>query len=160
MNITELIERSYATAFSRGWHREVAEGQTGLGDTTIYPTTINDPDGAARDVSIDYVGTKLMLVVSEIAEALEELRNNNSPVHIYWATPGHPLAGMTTGDGVPSEKLIEMGRKPEGFPIEIADAVIRIADLCRLLGIDLEGALELKMAYNAKRSYRHGGKAV
>lgn len=29
-------------------------------------------------------------------------------------------------------------RKPEGVPVELADAVIRIADLCGHLEIDLE----------------------
>lgn len=35
--------------------------------------------------------------------------------------------------------------------VELADAVIRIADLCGHLGIDLEAAIDLKMAYNETR---------
>ncbi len=49
-------------------------------------------------------------------------------------------------------------RKPEGVAVELADAVIRIADLCGHLGIDLEEVIEIKMAYNEGRPYKHGKK--
>lgn len=48
------------------------------------------------------------------------------------------------------------GKKPEGVAVELADAVIRIADLCGHLGIDLEAAIDLKMAYNETRPFKHG----
>ncbi len=79
---------------------------------------------------------KLALVHSEISEALEEYR------------AGIPLDETRAG----------VGGKPEGFAVELADAVIRIADLCGYLHIDLDAAIRRKMAYNAKRPYRHGGK--
>lgn len=47
-------------------------------------------------------------------------------------------------------------KKPEGAAVELADAVIRIADLCGHLGIDLDAVIEEKMAYNADRPYKHG----
>jgi NTP pyrophosphatase (non-canonical NTP hydrolase) len=78
---------------------------------------------------------KLALIHSEVSEALEEYRNS------------HP----------PAEVRIENG-KPEGFPVELADTVIRIFDLCGALGVDLDAAIELKMAFNATRPHRHGGK--
>ncbi len=78
---------------------------------------------------------KLALVHSEISEALEEYRDN-SVVDLYVETDG----------------------KPEGFGVELADAVIRIADLCGELGIDLEKCIKTKMEYNKTRPYRHGGK--
>lgn len=42
------------------------------------------------------------------------------------------------------------------FAEELADAVIRIADLCGGLGIDLEWAIIEKMNRNAKRPRLHG----
>lgn len=78
---------------------------------------------------------KLALIHSEVSEALEEYRS------------GHP----------PTEVRIENG-KPEGIPAELADVVIRIGDLCGALGIDLQAAVAQKMAYNATRPHRHGGK--
>ena len=75
----------------------------------------------------------LMLVVSELAEALEEYRVDK--VKTYW-----------------------LGDKPEGVEIEIADAFIRLLDLCAWLNIDIEHAILLKRAYNNTRPYRHGNK--
>ena len=48
--------------------------------------------------------------------------------------------------------------KPCGIPSELADAVIRIADLAGALGIDLDRAIAEKMAFNEKRPYKHGKK--
>lgn len=48
--------------------------------------------------------------------------------------------------------------KPEGFTIEIADAVIRCGDMLEAMGGDLQEAILLKHRYNETRSNRHGGK--
>lgn len=79
---------------------------------------------------------KLMLIVSEVAEALEDYR-----------------AGLAV-----DEVGIEDSGKPVGFPVELADAVIRIMDLSEHLGINLDAVIRLKAAYNNTREYRHGGK--
>lgn len=81
------------------------------------------------------MGWKLLLMVSEIAEAGEELRDRHTYTEVYYHE-----------------------EKPEGFPIEIADAVIRLLDTCEQLGIDLEKAMEIKTAFNETRPHRHGGK--
>jgi hypothetical protein len=79
---------------------------------------------------------KIALMHSELSEALEEYRKGCSPVTIYFNTdkPG----------------------KPEGIPIELADAVIRIMDFCGAYGINLEGAIQMKHAYNTTRPHKHG----
>lgn len=41
---------------------------------------------------------------------------------------------------------------------ELADAIIRIADYCGAKQWDLTQALEIKMAYNRTRPFRHGNK--
>jgi len=46
--------------------------------------------------------------------------------------------------------------KPEGFPVELADAVIRILDTAEALKIDLAGALHVKMLHNTTRKPMHG----
>jgi hypothetical protein len=83
------------------------------------------------------IGEKLALIHSEISEALECYRNH--PEHI-------------------ADIYID-NRKPEGFGVELADAVIRIADLCGAIGVDLEEMIRLKHEYNTTRPYRHGGKS-
>lgn len=70
------------------------------------------------------VAEKLALCGSEISEALE----------------GH-RKGLQD-DKLPHRPMIE---------VELADAVIRIADLCGALGLDLGGAIAEKLAFNQVR---------
>jgi len=79
----------------------------------------------------------LALVHSEVSEALEAYRIGEIDTAWY------------EGNG-----------KPEGFVMELADVVIRIADLCGEFKLDLESALVEKMAYNKTRPYKHGNKRV
>ena len=83
----------------------------------------------------DRVLVKLALVHSEVSEAVEEARAGR----IDWCIPAN--------DG-----------KPEGMVTELADAVIRIMDLCEALGLDLQSAIATKHTFNATRPHRHGGK--
>jgi NTP pyrophosphatase (non-canonical NTP hydrolase) len=50
--------------------------------------------------------------------------------------------------------------KPEGVPSELADVVIRALDAADAWGIDLGAVIEEKLAYNATRGHRHGGKTA
>jgi hypothetical protein len=77
----------------------------------------------------------LMLIVSEISEALEEYRDGRV---LLW----------------------HKGDKPEGMYVELADAVIRIMDLCEHGHVSLADMIEIKTKYNNTRPYRHGGKAA
>lgn len=80
----------------------------------------------------DVINGKLMLVVSEIGEACEAVRKGN---------PSCDKVGLEF-----------MGN----FEEEMADAVIRIADLMQAMGYDLQEAIEAKMKYNLSRPYKHG----
>lgn len=86
---------------------------------------------------------KLALIHSEISEALEEYRKGIPLDKVYAYEPG---------------TVFVPGDKPEGFGVELADAVIRILDLCGYLQIDMAELIALKHNYNLTRSYRHGGK--
>jgi len=44
------------------------------------------------------------------------------------------------------------------IPEELADTIIRILDWCGHRDIDIEEAIERKMAINKERPYRHGNK--
>jgi hypothetical protein len=88
---------------------------------------------------VEKVGTfeRLLLVHCEISEAVEELR------------AGHLVDQVYLKNG-----------KPEGAIVEIADAIIRIFDLCGGEGLDLAAVINLKNEYNKTRPYRHGGKVI
>lgn len=105
--------------------------------TEIHRTAIQKGwwAGEGRDV-----GTVLCLIHSEVSEALEEWRNGYGFTEIRWEPTG---AGRT---------------KPEGFPIEMADVIIRVLDACARWHIDIDDAVSVKMAYNETRPFRHGGK--
>lgn len=85
-------------------------------------------------------GEEIALVHSELSEALEEFRKGYSPDLMYYSG--------------------ENGDKPEGIPVELADAVIRVFDMCGKYGIDIETAIITKQEYNRTRPERHGGKVL
>lgn len=62
-----------------------------------------------------------------------------------------------------SEALEELRIKPlsrSSFGEELADVIIRVADLAHIAGVDLEREVENKMWKNKGREYQHGGKAL
>src|SRR3972149_4344260 len=73
------------------------------------------------------IGELIALTHSELSEALEEVR-----------------AGVILTDIA----LNIDTNKPQGFPIELADIIIRVLDIAADLGVDLEQAINIKMAYN------------
>jgi len=89
-------------------------------------------------------GECIALMHSELSEALEELRAGNNPEEIYYRDH----------EGI---KRI-WGEKPEGVPAELADCIIRILDFCGAHKIDIDNAMQIKMAYNATRPAMHGKK--
>ncbi|WP_217597854.1 hypothetical protein [Cohnella sp. GbtcB17] len=99
-------------------------------------------------------GEIIALIHSEASEALEDYRAGKQPTEVWYerVTP----MGMTA---IVDSRLYEHD-KPCGIPSELADIVIRVFDAAGRYGIDLEQAIAEKMAYNATRPQRHGGKVL
>lgn len=76
------------------------------------------------NVPVPEINTKLLLIVTEIAEATEGVRKD------------------LMDDKLPHRKMVE---------VELADALIRICDLAGAMDLDLGGAVAEKLAYNATR---------
>lgn len=114
--LSEIISESYNTAVEKGWWEDDIERS---------------------------VGTVLMLMVTELAEAMEEHRDGHALDEIWYQPEGSPKAG-----------------KPEGVTVELADVIIRIADFCGHYKLPIHRAIREKLAYNKTRPHRHGGKRV
>jgi hypothetical protein len=104
------------------------------------------------------MGEMLMLATSELAEALEEHRDGN-PVHYYSYIHSPALSGTGLDFSVmgPDElDRLSIKKKPEGLAVELADCVIRCLDTLHSLGVDIDGIVQEKMAYNSTRPHKHG----
>jgi len=123
--------------------RSCGEAEVAGGWRADMPDRTTDPTAF-----IHWVSSKTMLAVGELAEAVEELRNGHAPHEVYLGENG----------------------KPEGFPVEVMDSVIRLLALWHAAvtvggqegGTPLSPAnvLGAKIAYNASRGQRQGGKAL
>lgn len=101
--INKLVELCYQESYKAGWH-----------------TDLNTGELLNRNKA-----EMLMLMVSEIAEAMEGERRNLMDDHL----PHRPM--------------------PE---VELADAIIRICDYAGRWGYDLGGAVVEKLEYNRNRA--------
>jgi hypothetical protein len=102
-NINELVNVCFGNAKAAGWHSTIGDSKV---EKYLKPA-------------------QLMLMVSEIAEAMEGERKGLMDDHL----PNRPMA-----------------------EVELADAIIRIADYCGRWGYDLGGAVVEKLEYNKSRA--------
>lgn len=136
IRIRELIDNPYAR------HLRVVrlrpKPELGCGLNTLRDRCFQQAKDKGWHEKEASFGDRIALCHSELSEALEEFRDGAGMDETYH-----------TEDG-----------KPEGIPTELADTIIRILDMCGLYGIDIEKAVENKLAYNATRPHRHGGKVL
>ena len=118
----------HATAMSKGWwdNRSMMENACAQYEKNVYPTPVSDFSVAANQISA------LMLVVTELAEAVEAIRHGNPP-----------------DDKIPTFS---------GAEAECADAVIRLMDMAEFYGWRLSEAIIAKAEMNKGRQKMHGGK--
>ena len=96
------------------------------------------------------IGTILMLVTSELAEALESDRKERFAKL--------SLFQQLIDSGEYTFQNAFEGTIKDTFEDEIADAMIRLFDLSGHLGIDIDKHIELKLKYNSTRPPKHGKK--
>lgn len=126
------------------------------------------------------IGEVLMLMVTELAEAMEAVRDGKLALSWSYHRPADPIqlgngydveinpygdgnsyfVSQATGNRtlMTHEACLQLGliAKPEGLPSELADTLIRILDACAAWGIDIEEAVQRKIAYNRTRQIKHG----
>jgi len=110
-------------------------------------------------------GERIALIHSELSEALEDFRAGERPDQTWYENPSGVLPSKGRFDSpvarvVDQDEVNERLRKPCGIPSELADAIIRIADLAVHYGIDLDAAVAEKLAFNKTRPHKHGGKKL
>lgn len=130
MEIKKLIEEAHKNAKEKGWHDEERS-----------------------------FGELIALCHSELSEALEEYRAGNETSKILYECKSKKDENCFDYPWKIQCDSCHFG-KPVGIPIELADVVIRIADLCGHYYIDLDKAIKIKMEYNKTRSYKHGNKVI
>ena len=99
------------------------------------------------------IGEALMLIVTELAEALETHRS---------------MGQIKLVDEMVKKSMNEMPDEEfkehfavmvkDSFQDEMADSIIRILDLCGGFDIDIDWHIKSKMRYNATRARLHGKK--
>lgn len=104
------------------------------------------------------VPTNLMLIVSELGEALEADRKNRHADANRFRLAVKELCNS----GAPREKRKEMYKTAfethvkDTFEDELADAFLRLMDLCGEYEIDIESHIRWKLEYNTLRPVKHG----
>jgi NTP pyrophosphatase (non-canonical NTP hydrolase) len=106
--INNLVKEIHSKNLEAGWWNDPETGESLL-DNKFTPYVI---------------ATKLLLTVTEIAEATEGYRKN-----------------------LMDDKLTHRSM----FEVELADTVIRIFDIAGVMGFDLGGAIEEKRLFNSSR---------
>lgn len=121
MNLRELQAYCTESAKAKGFHEE------------------GDAAHAEGSNMQHYYVMRLALIMTEVAEAIEEVRSGCEVTETYYnmSDPDAPA-------------------KPEGVPSEMADVLIRVLDFAGEVGIDLAAMVEEKLTYNATRGHLHG----
>ena len=104
-----------------------------------------------HDKSID-TGTLLMLIVSELSEALEADRIGK------YADKDALRKCLSDIDNDKQQDFVELFSMSikDSFEDEIADAIIRLFDLCGAYKINIAAHIKAKLYYNTTRPNKHG----
>ena len=99
----------------------------------------------------------------ELQSEIETLRRENDERDMTGRTFGDWISDLHASLSFSYASREWDGYAANGFPSWeelLADCVAGVQRMAAHYGIDLEAAIEAKMAYNRTRPYRHGGKAL
>jgi NTP pyrophosphatase (non-canonical NTP hydrolase) len=100
--------------------------------------------------------TALMLIVSELSEALEADRTGKHADINYFIDRKNEIEN-SKGKELDNEEYARLFKATikDTYEDEIADAVIRLLDHCGYRGIDIQTHIAAKLAYNQSRPHKH-----
>lgn len=116
-----------------------------------------DEHGFTRP-AVSNMSEKLMLTTDELSEAHEEIRSGMPHGLIYFLDKDSGKKYPLSPDMLQEFRNNPARYKPEGFAIEVVDAIIRELDILEGIEISVALALSLKMRYNETRPPLHGRK--
>jgi NTP pyrophosphatase (non-canonical NTP hydrolase) len=102
------------------------------------------------------LGESLMLIVSELSEAIEADRKGKWTGRDTEILDGRNLLSQVPEIGNVITKEIYQHYVKGTVEDEIADAIMRLCALAGSLKIDIEWHVRMKMSYNETRAYKHG----
>ena len=145
MTLNELRDKIYKNALAKGFHRDIVDIMAYI-DKAHKDENIDSAAFIARFQHIAFA-QRIALIQSEASEALEADRKNRHA----------DLISMQEQMQAHSFRAEDFQRYiKDTVEDEIADTIIRLLDLCGMLGIDIDKHVELKMQYNSSRPYLHG----
>lgn len=92
-------------------------------------------------------GTSLMLIVSELGEAMEAHRKGDLGNIVNF--------NNMIKSGYSFKESFEANIK-DSYPDELTDVLIRLLDYMKFIGMDIDRHTKLKMRYNSTRERLHG----
>lgn len=117
----------------------------------------NKEKGFWPDKNQRNIGEALMLITSELSEAMEAHRSNRHANHDAYEDVFESIANeMSDPYGGLAHECAFKAHIKDTFEDELADAVIRLMDLCGGLGINLGKHIYMKVSFNATRPAKHG----
>jgi NTP pyrophosphatase (non-canonical NTP hydrolase) len=96
---------------------------------------------------------KLMLIVSELGEAMEAYRKGH---HCKFKVDIQFDLMLKSNSSSEWNYYFEHSTIKDSFEDELADTIIRLLDLCGYMDINIDKHIDLKMKYNESRPYKHG----
>jgi hypothetical protein len=101
--------------------------------------------------------TALMLVVSELSEAVEADRAGKHAITSYFVSRKEEIE-KSKGQELDNEEYQRLFKTTmkDTYEDEIADAIIRLLDHCAYRKIDIDAHIAAKIKYNQSRPHKHG----
>lgn len=154
--IIEHVAESHTTATEKDFWKSFDSTIEKMGDLTDVHEDKYFTEDEINEVADAFKAQKIMLMVSELGEAIEAARKGKE------SNFNEFIAGVTHAEGSKNyeedfKQLFEEHLK--GSPEEeLADVCIRIFDYCGKFGVDLEAFILYKAEYNRTRDRLHGKK--
>jgi len=183
LDTTAIQAEAYTTACAKGWHERplvtdgVIDHDRVLAKIALMHSEIGEAvDAAGADELEMYIdpGTgKPEGFVVEIADLI--LRICDTCEALARSPVRHALLGLPPRDTSETPRILrdvfksarrELDRATEvvrvdgwaGFDFRMGSIITLCEHACARMGLDLDGAVAAKMAYNKTRPHRHGGK--